>query len=76
MNPLVIFAYIIFVGCTLMTVYAYKVIPLSLGPVLEATSYIYVTLFGVKIFHEKINGKKIVALGLIILGIIIFATLG
>ena len=51
MNPLVIFAYLIFVACTLMTVYAYKVIPLSLGPVLEATSYFYVTMFGVKIFH-------------------------
>ena len=39
-----------FVGCTFLTMLAYKGIPLSLGPVLEATSYLYVTVFGVTIF--------------------------
>lgn len=73
LNPLVIVAYIFFVGTTLMSVLAYKVIPLSMGPVLESTSYIYVTFFGVKIFGEKINQKKIGALFLIILGIIVYS---
>lgn len=73
LNPLVIFAYAIFVGTTFLSIIAYKGIPLSLGPVLEATSYIYVTIFGVKIFGEKINRKKIMALGIIITGIIIYA---
>lgn len=73
LNPLVIFAYVIFVGTTFLSIIAYKGIPLSLGPVLEATSYIYVTIFGVKIFGEKINRKKIMALGIIIVGIIIYA---
>ena len=50
LNPLVIIAYTIFVGTTLLSVYAYKGIPLSMGPVLEATSYIYITIFGVCIF--------------------------
>jgi multidrug transporter EmrE-like cation transporter len=44
-----------------------------MGPVLEATSYIYVTIFGVKIFGEKINKKKILALGFIIGGIIVYS---
>ena len=47
-----------------------------MGPVLEATSYIYVTFFGVKIFKEKMNLKKILALCLIICGIIVYALLG
>ena len=76
MNPLVIFAYVMFVGTTLLSVIAYKGIPLSMGPVLEATSYLYVTFFGVKIFGEKINKKKIVALMLIIVGIIIYSVWG
>jgi drug/metabolite transporter (DMT)-like permease len=76
LNPLVIFAYLIFVACTLMTVYAYRVIPLSLGPVLEATSYFYVTMFGVKIFHEKITRKKILALFMIVAGIVVFTVFG
>lgn len=71
LNPLVIIAYMIFVVATLCSVVAYKGVPLSLGPVLEATSYIYVTLFGIKFFGEKIDKKKLFALVVIILGIII-----
>ncbi|MCF0130440.1 MAG: EamA family transporter [Pseudobutyrivibrio sp.] len=71
LNWRVILAYSIFVAATLLSIYAYKVVPLSLGPVLEATSYIYVTFFGVKIFGEKIGRLKAIAIVLIILGIII-----
>lgn len=73
LNPLVFFAYVIFVIATFCTIFAYKGIPLSLGPVLEATSYIYVTIFGVRIFHEQVNKRKIIALILIISGIIVFS---
>ena len=76
LNPLVISAYVLFVGTTLLSILAYRGIPLSMGPVLEATSYIYVTFFGVKIFKEKMNLKKILALCLIICGIIVYALLG
>lgn len=73
LNPLVIIAYSIFALSTLLSIYAYKVVPLSMGPMLEATSYVYVTFFGVKIFREKMNIKKWLALGLIIGGIIIYS---
>lgn len=76
LNPLVIFAYVIFIGTTLISVYAYRVVPLSLGPILEATSYIYVTIFGVVIFRESINVRKISGLLLIIAGIAVYALLG
>lgn len=76
MNPLVIVAYIMFVGTTFLSILAYKGIPLSMGPVLEATSYIYVTIFGVGIFKEKMNRKKIISLILIIAGIVVYSLLG
>ncbi len=76
LNPLVILAYVIFVGTTLISVYAYRVVPLSLGPILEATSYIYVTIFGIVIFRESINVRKISGLLLIIAGIAVYALLG
>lgn len=76
LNPLVISAYIIFFAATLCSIYAYKVVPLSMGPVLEATSYIYVTLFGVAIFHEKISKRKLGALVLILSGIVVYSLLG
>ena len=52
---------------------AYKGVPLNVGPVLEATGYIYVTIFGVTIFHEKMNPKKIIALAMILVGILVYA---
>lgn len=76
LNPMVIFAYVLFVGTTFLSIIAYKGIPLSMGPVLEATSYIYVTIFGITIFKEKMNAGKIFALILIISGIIVFSLLG
>jgi len=75
LNPMVVFAYTLFFGATLMNVFAYKGIDVSLGPVLEATSYIYVTIFGVIIFKEKLNGKKLLALFLIFVGILAYSYL-
>jgi len=76
LNPLVIIAYAIFFLATLMNIVAYKIVPLSMGPILEATSYFYVTFFGAIIFKETITGKKIFALALIIIGIVIYSVCG
>ena len=76
LNPQVIFAYLLFFGTTLISVTAYKVIPLSLGAVLETTSYLYITFFSVVIFKEKISNRKILALFFIILGSIICSIFG
>ena len=72
-----LYAGILLIGVFLSAiVYAYKGIPLSMGPVLEATSYIYITIFGVCIFKEKLNPKKIVALLLIVGDILVYSLLG
>lgn len=73
LNVRVIVAYGIFFLATLLTIFAYKVIPLSMGPILDATGYIFVTIFGVTIFKESLNSKKIIALALILIGIGIYA---
>lgn len=72
LNPLVIFAYCMFFGATLLTILAYKEVPLSMGAILEATGYIYIMIFGVIFFREKINTKKIIALTLILIGIVVY----
>ncbi len=76
LNPLVIFAYILFVGTTFISIVAYKGIPLSMGPILESTSYLYVTIFGVTIFKEKLNKNRIIALIFILCGIAIYSLWG
>ena len=75
LNPLVIGAYALFFGSTLLSILAYRGLPLSLGPVLEATGYIWVTLFGVTLFRERMNGMKLLALCLILGGILVSALL-
>ncbi|NLT11051.1 MAG: multidrug ABC transporter [Clostridiaceae bacterium] len=76
LNIRVIVAYTIFFASTFLSIIAYKGIPLSWGPVISATSYIYVTIFGVCIFREKLSFMKIVALALIILGIFVYSFFG
>ena len=76
LNAPVIIAYAIFFGATFLSIYAYRVVPLAMGARLEATGYIYVTIFGVTIFKEKLNGMKLAALGLILAGIAIYALWG
>ena len=71
LNPLVIFAYGIFFLATLVTIYAYKGIPLSLGPILETTGYLWVSLLGYFILREKISRRKILGLVVVITGIFI-----
>ncbi len=73
LNPMVIGAYICFLGASLLTTVAYRGVPLSLGPVLEATSYIYIVLLSRIFLKEKITKKKILGNILIILGVLISA---
>lgn len=76
LNPLVIIAYVLFFASTLASILAYKGIPLSMGPVLEGSAYIFVTVFGVTIFKEKLNMKKVIALLLILVGIVVYSLYG
>jgi len=57
----------------LLTMFAYKKLPLSLTPAFESFSYIFVTIFGVTVFREKVTKKKLLALGVIIAGILVFS---
>ena len=73
LNPLVITAYLIFAGTTFLSVLAYRGIPLSLGPIIEASGYIFVTFWGIKLFHERLTKRKGVAVLLILSGILIYS---
>lgn len=72
-NPRVIFAYIIFFGATLCSIWAYTVIPLSLGPILESSGYIFVAVLSWLFLKEKITFKKTIGLSIIIIGIVIYS---
>lgn len=73
LNPYVIGAYTIFIAATLLSILAYRGIPLSLGPILEASGYLFVTLWGLIFFGEKLSFKKVIALVLIVSGIVVYS---
>lgn len=72
LNPKVILAYGMFFLSSLITVLAYRVVPLSFGGILESTGYIYVTILGSVFLHEKVRRRKLLGLIVILIGIIIF----
>ena len=73
LNPTVIIADGLFFLSTLITVFAYKVVPLSLGPVLESAGYIFVAVLGVVVLKERMSRKKLIGMVLILGGIALFS---
>lgn len=73
LNPRMILAYMIFFGATLCSVWAYTVLPLSLGPILESAGYIFVAVLSWLFLREKITKKKLLGLSVIIIGIVIYS---
>ena len=73
LNAPVIIAYFIFFVSSFCSVIALKVLPLSLMPVWNSSSYFFVTLFAYLVMGEKPNRKKLVGLGVILAGIVLFS---
>ena len=71
LNPLVISAYGLLFISMMLTIYAYRGVPLKDGPVMESASYIFVALLSSLFLKEKISSKKRIGLLLIVAGIII-----
>lgn len=76
LNVRVITAYGIFFLSSFLTMFAYKYVPLSMGPMLEACGYIFVSVLGVLVLKEKVGRRKIAGMTLIILGIVIVSCFG
>ena len=71
LNLKVILAYGIFFISSLLTVLSYKYVPLSMGPVIESSGYIFVAVLSFLLLKEHIGKKKILGLMLIMIGIIV-----
>lgn len=71
LNPRVMIAYLIFFCSSLLTIFAYKFVPLSMGPILESSAYVFVTVLGYFCLHETIGRRKAVGMAVILIGIAI-----
>ena len=58
---------------TLLTMVALKKVPLSLSPVIESSSYIFVSLMGYLVLKERFTKRKLLGLLVILVGILVFS---
>ena len=73
LNPYVIIGYALFFGCTIVSMYALKVVPLSMAPVLESCGYIFVALMSFFFLKEKFTKRQLIGTLLIIIGVIVYS---
>lgn len=73
LNFRVIFSYGLFFLSTILTMIALKKVPLSMQPILESTSYIYVSVMGFLLLKERFSKRKLLGLALILLGIFVYS---
>lgn len=73
LNPYVILGYGLFFGCTLISMFALKVVPLSMAPVLEATGYIFVSALSYLFLKERLSLRQFIGITLILLGIVVYS---
>lgn len=73
LNPTVIIAYSLFFICTLLSMYALKIVPLSMSPILESSGYIFVTILSYIFFKEKLSKKQFIGMVIIIFGVMVYS---
>ena len=71
LNVYVIFGYGLL--STLLTMIALKRVPLSWSPVVESSSYIFVSVMGYLVLKERFTKKKMTGLLVILIGILVFS---
>lgn len=72
-NKYVIAGYGLLFLSTILTMVALRKVPLSWAPVIESSSYLFVSVLGYFILKERFTGRKILGLLVIFAGIFIFS---
>lgn len=73
-NFYVVPAYAIYFLAVFLDLLALRKVPVSFVPVAEASSYVFVLLFGKIFFKERFSKRKIIAMILIMAGIFVFVS--
>ncbi len=73
LNPYVIAGYALFFGCTLISMVALRVIPLSTSQILETSGYIFVAVLSFIFLKEKITLKQLIGTAVIVLGVVVYS---
>lgn len=71
-NPLVITGYTILILTMAINILAYRQVDYKVGPILNATSYIFVTFLSFLFFKERITKSKMIGCLLIMGGVLLY----
>ena len=71
LNVPVIAAYSIFFLSWMITAYSLKYVPLSIAPILESTSFVFVSVMGKIFLGERFSNRKLLGLFVLTAGVII-----
>ena len=73
LNPLVIIAYGMFFCSMMITMYCYRYVDVSAGPILESAGYIFVAVLGAIFLKERFTKKKVIGMLVLFCGIALFS---
>lgn len=73
LNKHVIGGYALLFVSMLLAMWAYTVLPLKYGAVIESLAYAFVMVLSAIFFKERITARKLIGTGLIIFGVIFFS---
>ena len=76
LNVYVIGAYSLFVLTTFATIWALRIIPISVGSALETLGYIFVAILSSVFLKEKISKNALLGYVLIVVGVTLFQVAG
>ncbi len=73
LNPLVIIAYGMFFCSMMITMYCYRFVDVSAGPILESAGYVFVAVLGFLFLKERFTKKKLIGMLVLLSGIAVFS---
>lgn len=71
-NVYVITGYIVFLGVTLLNLYAYQYLPLKMTVVFLPFTFLLVGLFSFGILKEEFNRKQLISSVIIVVGVVVY----
>ncbi len=74
LNVNVFLGYLLMMAALVMNIWAYRTVEYHLGPLLNASSYIFVLIMGKLILKERVSRKALMGNLLILIGILIAMT--
>lgn len=73
LNIFVFSGYVLLFLSAILTTYAYRMVPLKFGPIIESTGYIYILFLSFFFLKEKITRRKLIGNVVIAIGILVFS---